>query len=95
MTTNLSCSCSLDGRCPRHGAMVAVLHTLYFEGGDEMAETIYALSDGYGIVGYVPPQGYDWSGIRDSSTEAVEAMFDAAVALAERAYTLRLLASAN
>jgi len=31
---------------------------------------VYARQDGYGSKGYVPAQGYDWSGIRDSSPEA-------------------------
>lgn len=32
---------------------------------------IWKLSDGYGKKGYIPVQGYDWSGIRDSSVEAI------------------------
>jgi hypothetical protein len=32
--------------------------------------------DGYGISGYTPPQGEDWSGIRDSSESAVRAMYE-------------------
>lgn len=32
---------------------------------------IWKLSDGYGKKGYIPVQGYDWSGIRDSSNEAI------------------------
>ncbi len=32
---------------------------------------IWKLSDGYGKKGYVPIQGHDWSGIRDSSSEAI------------------------
>lgn len=37
-------------------------------------DAIWALQDGYGEAGYEPAQGYDWSGIRDSSPEAVAAM---------------------
>lgn len=40
-----------------------------------IGEAIYALQDGYGIVGHVPPQGYDWSGIRDSSVPAIRAIY--------------------
>ena len=40
----------------------------------EAYERIWARQDAYGEPGYTPPQGYDWSGIRDSSDEAVEAM---------------------
>ena len=36
---------------------------------------LWKLQDGYGSRGYVPVQGYDWSGIRDSSYAAKLAMF--------------------
>ena len=39
---------------------------------------IWKLSDAYGPPGYVPPQGFDWSGIRDSSEEAIWKMFEVA-----------------
>ncbi|RJQ25052.1 hypothetical protein C4577_06615 [Candidatus Parcubacteria bacterium] len=39
---------------------------------------VWAKSDGYGEEGYIPSQGYDWSGIRDSSEEATVKMADAA-----------------
>lgn len=32
---------------------------------------IWKLSDGYGNKGYIPIQGHDWSGIRDSSNDAI------------------------
>jgi hypothetical protein len=41
---------------------------------DEAFERIWATQDGYGVAGFTPVQDYDWSGIRDSSDEAVEAM---------------------
>ena len=37
---------------------------------------IWATQDGYGTPGYTPDQGYDWSGIRDSSPEAKKKMCD-------------------
>jgi hypothetical protein len=37
---------------------------------------VYDLSDGYGEPGYIPVQGYDWSGIRDSSPAAIDAMYE-------------------
>jgi hypothetical protein len=40
---------------------------------------IWNLQNGYGIAGFTPPQGYDWSGIRDSSPEAIHKMYLAAV----------------
>lgn len=46
-----------------------------FEG---LYRSVYAQSDGYGVPGYVPPQGYDWSGVRDSSEEGKKNMAAAA-----------------
>jgi hypothetical protein len=37
-------------------------------------ETCWEFTDAYGEPGYVPCQGYDWSGFRDSSDEALIAM---------------------
>lgn len=39
---------------------------------------IWSLSDGYGEPGFWPSQGYDWSGIRDSSQDAIKAMHEVA-----------------
>ncbi len=47
-----------------------VQHRLY--------KLIWAETDAYGPKGYIPPQGYDWSGIRDSTPAAVVAMAKAA-----------------
>jgi predicted RNA-binding Zn-ribbon protein involved in translation (DUF1610 family) len=38
-----------------------------------LAET-WEIQDGYGEPGFTPPQGWDWSGIRDSSEEAIRDM---------------------
>lgn len=38
---------------------------------DWTSNKIWKLSDGYGHKGYIPTQGYDWSGIRDSGNEAI------------------------
>ena len=40
---------------------------------------VYQLQDGYGQPGLVPPQGYDWSGIRDSTPATITLMFAEAV----------------
>jgi exonuclease VII small subunit len=37
-------------------------------------KAVWALQDGYGKPGYTPAQGWDWSGIRDSSPEAFRSM---------------------
>ncbi len=44
----------------------------------ELYSIVWAESDGYGPKGYIPDQGYDWSGVRDSSDAAKKAMADAA-----------------
>ena len=38
---------------------------------------VWKLQDGYGAPGYTPAQGWDWSGIRDSSREAKVAIIAA------------------
>jgi hypothetical protein len=40
---------------------------------------IWASQDGYGEPGYTPEQGWDWSGIRDSSPDAMAVMLAHAV----------------
>jgi hypothetical protein len=71
------CGCSLINRCDHHGRMMADIHDAWTSGSNAACEVIWSLSDGYGSPGFIPEQGYDWSGIRDSSVEAVEAMFRA------------------
>lgn len=41
---------------------------------DKRNDEIWEAQDGYGSPGYTPPQGWDWSGIRDSSYRAVVEM---------------------
>jgi hypothetical protein len=36
----------------------------------ELYRLVYAQSDGYGEKGFIPCQGYDWSGVRDSTDQA-------------------------
>lgn len=71
------CGCSvMDGRCPTHKTMMIEIHHAW-QTSDTAFEIIWSLQDGYGIPGFMPEQGYDWSGVRDSSTAAVEAMYKA------------------
>lgn len=37
-------------------------------------KALYSLNDAYGPRGHIPAQGYDWSGIRDSSEAARKEM---------------------
>lgn len=39
---------------------------------------IWSEQDGYGAAGFTPAQGWDWSGIRDSSPAAIDRMLDTA-----------------
>jgi hypothetical protein len=56
-----------------------LLHiSLAMEKSPKAMNEIWALQDGYGRAGYTPVQGYDWSGIRDSSPEAHKAMYEVA-----------------
>jgi len=41
---------------------------------NKIYEEVWKLQDGYGTPGFMPPQGWDWSGIRDSSAEAKDQM---------------------
>ena len=50
---------------------------------------IWELTDAYGEKGYIPSQGYDWSGIRDSSLEAIWKMTDVAVGMLEEERNLQ------
>ena len=45
-----------------------------FDHNEAAHDEIWALQDGYGSPGYTPPQGQDWSGIRDSSEDAMAKM---------------------
>lgn len=47
-------------------------------------QRIWRFSDGYGKKGYIPTQGIDWSGIRDSSGGAVWEMLNIALEIIEK-----------
>jgi hypothetical protein len=59
--------------------MLRVIHAVWNNPAtpEALLEVIYALQDGYGEAGFIPTQGYDWSGIRDSSGEAIRAIYAA------------------
>jgi hypothetical protein len=78
LTLTADCGCGLDtGRCPRHLSMMKTLHAVFYGGSPNLVRDLWANSDGYGEPGFIPEQGLDWSGIRDSSIDAIEAMFAA------------------
>jgi hypothetical protein len=57
------------------GPMLTAIHKAVYVEGRFLSET-WALQDGYGEPGCMPPQGWDWSGIRDSSPAAIKRMYD-------------------
>lgn len=68
----------LDGTAGWHSFSANWKLARIYEASDDpvAALRIWGLQDGFGEAGFVPPQGWDWSGIRDSSPGAV-AMMDA------------------
>lgn len=74
----LPCGCALlTGRCDRHTEMMRAIRDFISIERDPSAENLVAImreADGYGEPGFFPA-GYDWSGIRDSTVESVEAMY--------------------
>ena len=54
------------------GYRKAVLNLIWHD--NKLWAKLWPLTDAYGPQGYVPPQGYDWSGFRDSSFNAIKAM---------------------
>lgn len=83
----MSCECDnwlerqqqgLPGRCDRHARMMATIHKVFYNGTSKQAYDIYAAGDGFMPGQTGPDFEWDWSGIRDSSTEAVERMYEIA-----------------
>jgi len=72
------CGCSLEnGFCNEHREMMGVIHEVWYSTKDNsLMLAIWSKSNGYEKKGYVPPQGYDWSGIRDSTPDAIEEMYE-------------------
>lgn len=58
------------------GPMFKVVAQAVWVDGEFLDET-WELQDGYGEPGYTPDQGWDWSGIRDSSPAAIARMYEA------------------
>lgn len=54
------------------------IHTAVFGPADrDLVALVWSMQDGYGAPGVTPSQGFDWSGIRDSSPATIEAMWHA------------------
>jgi hypothetical protein len=52
-------------------------HDLKPEVEKEVLRATWEKQDGYGVPGFTPPQGWDWSAIRDSTPEAKRNMAQA------------------
>ena len=50
------------------------IHHAWYHGNADTRAILWSIQDGYGTPGYLPDQGYDWSGIRDSSPDAIRRM---------------------
>lgn len=57
--------------------MLTAIYAVWNDCDQTVADILWALQDGYGEPGYMPEQGYDWSGIRDSTGPAIRAMYQA------------------
>jgi hypothetical protein len=68
---------AVDEGCPSCavGPMLREIHRVVMHNGEFIHET-WALQDGYGVSGFIPDQGWDWSGIRDSSPAAIKRMYE-------------------
>lgn len=76
-STHLSHDTPIEG-CPGCAIrpMLRAIHQAVYVEGRFLVET-WDLQDGYGEPGVEPPQGWDWSGIRDSSPAAMARMYQA------------------
>lgn len=65
--------------CPGCAArlLLPAIYDAWHAGDAQLRSTLWALQDGYGTAGLTPEQGYDWSGIRDSSPAAILRMAQA------------------
>ncbi len=68
--------------CDQRPLMVDIHEAIFGHGPDRSraAEVAWSLQDGYGVIGMDVPQGWDWSGIRDSSPAAIKRIHEALVA---------------
>lgn len=57
--------------------MLAEIYEVWHSGSEAAGRIIWSMQDGYGEPGYMPEQGYDWSGIRDSTPHAVREIWKA------------------
>jgi hypothetical protein len=57
--------------------MVRDLYAVYHGKSTAAFEILYSMQDGYGAPGVIPEQGYDWSGVRDSTPDTIRRMWEA------------------
>jgi hypothetical protein len=51
------------------------IHAAWTSGNPVARQMLWSMQDGYGTPGATPPQGMDWSGVRDSTPGTVRAMW--------------------
>lgn len=71
---------SPDAGCPRCAVtpLMVKIHAAVFDADNHTAADVaWDFQDGYGEAGATPAQGWDWSGIRDSSPAAIWAIAEA------------------
>jgi hypothetical protein len=73
------CDVNLSGVNAKGNSWIGWLPLTVINNVEWSTDDIWDLQDGYGIKGYKPSQGADWSGIRDSSPAQVWAMFEVAL----------------
>jgi hypothetical protein len=55
-----------------------LVREVWLNGPGTAVAAIWQEQDGYGVPGYTPSQGLDWSGVRDSTHEAWDVMYEIA-----------------
>jgi hypothetical protein len=74
------CGCGIEhGVCDRHRPLLHTIHLVWRHGNAAARALIWSLADGYGPEQAETP--YDWSGVRDSTPAALEAIAAALEAL--------------
>lgn len=54
--------------------LLADIHAAWTSGSQAARDILWSIQDGYGEPGFMPPQGYDWSGVRDSTPDTIRKM---------------------
>jgi hypothetical protein len=75
-SSKLSLTGVTAGATATRSEKMQVIRTYWDGANNADIKRLWSLSDGYGEQGFMPSQGLDWSGVRDSSDAAVDAMYE-------------------